>query len=40
MSETVAQVMVDQFIKWKVKNVFGVVGDSLFHLMDALGPEM
>lgn len=36
MSPTVAQVMVEQLVKWQVKCVFGVVGDGIFYLMDAL----
>lgn len=42
MNKTVSQVMVDQLVNWGVKNVFGVVGDGIFYLLDALAkrPEI
>ncbi|MEG6512653.1 thiamine pyrophosphate-binding protein [Desulforamulus ruminis] len=39
MAKTVAQVMVDQLVNWGVKQVFGVVGDGIFHLLDALAHQ-
>ncbi|GAB6180758.1 pyruvate oxidase [Desulfotomaculum defluvii] len=39
MPKTVAEVMVDQLAAWGVKNVFGVVGDGIFYLLDALARQ-
>ncbi|GAB6157520.1 pyruvate oxidase [Desulfotomaculum varum] len=39
MSKTVAQVMVEQLASWGVKHVFGVVGDGIFYLLDALARQ-
>ena len=39
MSEqrSVAEVILDQLSAWGVKNIYGLVGDDIFYLMDALG---
>ncbi|CCO09355.1 thiamine pyrophosphate-binding protein [Desulforamulus hydrothermalis] len=39
MSKTVAHVMVEQLARWGIKHVFGVVGDGIFHLLDALARQ-
>ncbi|NLK00336.1 MAG: thiamine pyrophosphate-binding protein [Clostridia bacterium] len=38
-SPNVANKIIEQLSSWKVKTIFGFVGDNIFHLMDALAQQ-